>query len=396
MNIIIVSDYAHIEGGASSVAINSAIAFAKSGHNVVFFSSVSPIDANLRINGIEVICIESSELTTNRLKSILTGIWNIRSRNLLSNLLEKYNKTETKIFIHSWTKSLSASIFSAVIKAKFESSLILHDYFSVCPNGAFYNFKQQKICDFKPLGFSCIASNCDSRSYSIKIWRLVRQFILRNVLSKYLKHGGKLIFVSEFSETKMQKYLPDNYLSKVLVTPIFGIKHCPKIDVSSNNMIGFIGRLVDEKGVKFLADSLLPYADRVVFIGSGPLEDYIRKKSNKYTITGWLQHDQLDDVYRTLRFNIFSSEIFETDGLVIKEIGKLGIPSIVSSLTAGSSYINNGDNGIIYKPNDSSNLIDKIDILKNDKTLDKISDNTHKYFNQEISSEKKYINNLLS
>lgn len=396
MNIIIVSDYAHIEGGASSVAINSAMAFAKSGHNVVFFSSIAPIDANLVLNGIEVVCIESSELKTDRMKSVLTGLWNIRSRSLLLSFLKKYNKADTKIFIHSWTKSLSASIFSSIIKAKFESSLILHDYFSVCPSGAFYNFNQQEICKLKPLSLACISNNCDSRSYSIKIWRVIRQFIFRNILAKYLKHGGKLIFVSKFSEKKMQKYLPPNYFSKIIVTPVFGVKHALKIDVSSNNMIGFIGRLVDEKGIKFLADALLPYADKVVFIGSGPLEGYIRKKSNQYQITGWLQQDQLDNVYKTLRFSIFSSEIFETDGLVIKEIGKLGIPTIVSNNTAGSSYINNGENGIIYQHKDAISLLEKIVILNDDKALDRISDKTYKYFNQKIPSEKNYVKNLLS
>ena len=45
-NIVIVNDCAHIEGGAASVAINSAIGLAKH-YSVYLFSAVQPIDCLL-------------------------------------------------------------------------------------------------------------------------------------------------------------------------------------------------------------------------------------------------------------------------------------------------------------------------------------------------------------
>lgn len=45
-NIVIVNDCAHIEGGAASVAINSAIGLAKH-YSVYLFSAVQPIDRRL-------------------------------------------------------------------------------------------------------------------------------------------------------------------------------------------------------------------------------------------------------------------------------------------------------------------------------------------------------------
>ena len=202
--------------------------------------------------------------------------------------------------------------------------------------------------------------------------------------------------MSEFSKKIMHDFLPSKYLSKVSITPVFGLKNLSKINTSKNNLIGFIGRLVDEKGVKFLADTLLPYADRVIFIGGGPLEEYIRNKSQKYTITGWLNQEELNSVCKTLRFNIFSSEIFETDGLVIKEIGRLGIPSIVSNVTAGSNYINSGINGLIYKSNCVNDLKEKIKILDDNDSLNIISIGAYEYFMSEVPDDEKYIEEIIN
>ena len=55
-NIVIVNDCAHIEGGAASVAINSAIGLAKH-YSVYLFSAVQPIDRRLEEVGVRVICM---------------------------------------------------------------------------------------------------------------------------------------------------------------------------------------------------------------------------------------------------------------------------------------------------------------------------------------------------
>ena len=53
-NIVIVNDWASIEGGAANVAINSAIGLAKH-YCVYLFSAVQPIDSRLKKAGVNVI-----------------------------------------------------------------------------------------------------------------------------------------------------------------------------------------------------------------------------------------------------------------------------------------------------------------------------------------------------
>lgn len=60
-NIVIVNDWASIEGGAANVAINSAIGLAKH-YCVYLFSAVQPIDSRLKKAGVNVICIGKKDV----------------------------------------------------------------------------------------------------------------------------------------------------------------------------------------------------------------------------------------------------------------------------------------------------------------------------------------------
>ena len=46
-HVIVVSDYAHVTGGAAKVAINSAIGLAETGLDVHYFAAVGPVAESL-------------------------------------------------------------------------------------------------------------------------------------------------------------------------------------------------------------------------------------------------------------------------------------------------------------------------------------------------------------
>ena len=78
--------------------------------------------------------------------------------------------------VAGWTKALSSSVFDVAFKMNFKVVLTLHDYFTACPNGGYFDYKENKICKRKPLSWKCIKCNCDSNS-SIKISDLMVVFI---------------------------------------------------------------------------------------------------------------------------------------------------------------------------------------------------------------------------
>ena len=91
-NVIVVYDFAIINGGAAKVAIQSAIALKKRGLNVVYFSATSPIDKEMVSAGIEVISLDSTDINTekNRLKAIKMGIYNSKSKKIFKKFLEYF------------------------------------------------------------------------------------------------------------------------------------------------------------------------------------------------------------------------------------------------------------------------------------------------------------------
>ena len=48
-NVVVINDYAHVNGGAASVAIDSALGLAGAGLRVYFISVVGPLDARLYV-----------------------------------------------------------------------------------------------------------------------------------------------------------------------------------------------------------------------------------------------------------------------------------------------------------------------------------------------------------
>ena len=192
-NVIIVNDFNYIQGGASKVAIDTARLLKDNGINVYFFSAVNKSEKN--IDGITYVTTNQNEALKekNKIKGIINGIYNLKARKEFKRLLLSLDKNETVIHIHGWTKALSSSVFDIAFKMNFKVVLTLHDYFTACPNGGYFDYKENKICKRKPLSWQCIECNCDSRNYGFKIYRLIRQFV-QNKIVKLNKKLQKFIF----------------------------------------------------------------------------------------------------------------------------------------------------------------------------------------------------------
>src|SRR5690606_34652059 len=100
---------------------------------------------------------------TNRLGAAWRGINNAEACRELTDVLSRLDPGDTIVHFHSWMKALSPRILSVPAERGFRSVLSLHDFFIRCPNGGFIEHANARICHRKPLGFSCLACNCDSR-----------------------------------------------------------------------------------------------------------------------------------------------------------------------------------------------------------------------------------------
>ena len=142
MHYIIVNDYDYVQGGATKVAIQTANVLYDKGYNVIFFCGVSNPLKSILNKKIKVIsCNQQDFLNQNIIKGALKGLNNREVYKKFNAVLNQIND-DIIVHIHGWTKVLSSSFIRGIKKrSNVKVVLTLHDFFTVCPNGGFFNYK---------------------------------------------------------------------------------------------------------------------------------------------------------------------------------------------------------------------------------------------------------------
>jgi glycosyltransferase involved in cell wall biosynthesis len=368
--IVIVSDFAYVDGGASKIALGSARALAQRGHRVLLFAAVGPIDPDLlEIEGLSVCCLEQDEIATdpNRLRAAVRGFWNPNAAARFRDYLQKLEPADTVIHLHTWTKALSSSVVRTAIELRFPIVLTMHDYFSVCPTGGFFIHPTRQICHLRPMSAKCISTNCDSRNYGHKLWRVGRQWMQEHPgrLPSGLRH---FITISDLSEEVLAPLLP-KAATMHRVPNFIDIEKEPAADVEANSSFCFAGRLSPEKGPKLLAECSRALDLEVVFIGDGPQREEIERTTPKASFTGWVSAEKARAAMRFSRALVFPSLWYETQGLVVAEAAAMGIPAIVPSTSAARQWVADGMTGLVFRGGDAVDLTKKVEMLRDNSAL---------------------------
>ena len=178
--VLIVGDFAEVNGGQAKVAIDSARLLADAGIAVTFFAATGPVSPLLSHDRIEVICLDQHTILSdpNRLRAMRTGLWNRAALRALSAEMARHDPARTILHCHGWAKALSPSVGRALTGGRMPVLYTMHEYFLACPNGGFYDYRRKEICTRRALGLSCLTTNCDLRHASHKAWRVARGAVL--------------------------------------------------------------------------------------------------------------------------------------------------------------------------------------------------------------------------
>lgn len=385
-NIIIINDFNYAQGGASKIAIDTAKLLKETGINMYFFSAVNKYEEN--IEGIKYITTNQNEALKEKNKIIgaINGIYNFKARKELKRLLETLDNKKTIIHIHGWTKALSSSVFDIAFKMNFKVVLTLHDYFTACPNGGYYNYNSNKLCELMPLSWNCIKCNCDSRNYLFKLYRIIRQFVQNRIVKLNYKLQYAIV-VSNFSEQILKRTLGKQAEIIKIYNPI-DIKIKESIsNVKENEYFLYVGRISKEKGVDIFCEAITDLNLKGVVVGDGDEKERLQNQYSNIEFTGWKKNDEVQAYMRNAKVLVFPSKCYETMGLTIVEAQTLGIPCIVSQKCAGSEFVEDGKNGFTF--NGLEDL--KVKIKKiNELNIEKNNNNLIKMFNKE-----QYLSNIL-
>ena len=359
-NIVVVYDYAHINGGAARVAIESAIALSKQQNlNVYYVAEVGPVCEELKSSAVHVLCFNRKDINESpKPTAIIKGIWNFNAYKDIKKAAKNLSPKDTIVHVHGWSKALSVSVISYFEKRKFPVIITLHDYFCICPNGGLYNYKNQCICEQKPGSFSCLVSNCDKRNYAQKIWRSVR-FLVQ---TSYIKNSKNVTYISisKKNEELVKGIVRSNKFYQVK-NPTSLINSSSSISNSENYYL-YVGRVSEEKGCEifckaiFNANKQSKIQIHGIVIGDGPIYKNLKNQYPNILFTGWKEKKDVEQYMKKARALVLPSKWYEGAPLTIVEGLMNGTPCIVSDCTTAAELFYDGNYGDVFEASNAEAL----------------------------------------
>ncbi len=365
-NVIIVYDFAHINGGQAKVAIESALLLSAAGLKVSYFAAVGPVDDRLAAAGIRVELLGQKDIMSepDRKMAMKRGIWNAPARKALAAFTAEFDPAETVVHCHGYAKALSPSIGPELAAGPLSAVYTMHEYFLACPNGGFYDFQKHEICTRKALGVDCLTTNCDVRHPAHKVWRVARQIATKG-RGKLPSGLRDIIYISEVQRRAMASYLPEAAQLHHVPNPM-AFPETMAAPARDQDIFLFIGRLSPEKGARIFAEAAKLAGRRAVFVGDGPEADHVRKISPDAEITGWATPAEVERWIARSRALVFPSLWYECQPLTpIESLGQ-GRPVVTGSWSAGAELVQDGVNGVLYHeptPEALAAAIGKVDAL---------------------------------
>jgi glycosyltransferase involved in cell wall biosynthesis len=373
LSVVVLNSYCRAQGGASRVAIDSAIGLAQTGAEVTFLGAVGPVCPELAAAPLKTICLMQRDLIAapGSAAVILQGLWNRKVSTALDEVLAGSDPERTVVHLHGFPQALSSSPVRLALRRGFRCICTLHEFFVACPTGAFFDFRTMAPCPLRALSMSCVATNCDKRSYAHKLYRVTRSVIQRQF--GRLPTGIKeYIGLSRRSVEMLRSYLPSDSHIHPVPNPVNVIRK-PAVRPAMNRNVVAIGRLDEEKGVRLLLDAARQSQTQLTLVGDGPLRGLV-EASGICRVTGWLTRDAVMAELESARCLVFPSLWYETFGLVVDEAAARGIPAIVSDISAAAERVVDGVTGWHVRAGDRADLSRCLTLIEDDTAVGSAGD----------------------
>lgn len=326
------------------MAIDEAIGLAAAGIRVTYFASIGPVCDELAAARLPVVVLGQKRLLEGRRdpRTIMQSLWNPTAYRAMDELLRPMDPRKTIVHIHDFSQSMSGSPIRCALSRGFKVISTLHDYFTVCPNGGFFDYPIGRPCERRPLSFDCVSRNCDKRNYLNKLYRVLKTQAQHQLgtMPSGVKH---YIFLSQSSLGRLRKNLPSDATFFFLRNPCT-VEKSPPVVARSQNVVAAIGRLSPEKGIDLLVEAASRTNTRLLFIGDGPLR-HTAEASGTHRVTGWASRDDVHRLLNGVRCLAFPSLVPETYGLSVMDAAARGIPSIVTDVSGIAEWIDHGKTG---------------------------------------------------
>ncbi|MGO9675268.1 MAG: glycosyltransferase family 4 protein [Methylocella sp.] len=292
---------------------------------------------------------------------IVRGLFNKAAHDAVAKLIDLADTPDTVYIVNSWSQILSPSIFAALGRVSRRVLVYAHDYFLACPNGGYFDFGREELCERVPLSLSCLATQCDKRNYAQKMWR-TGVGAMRRLNWDFGRNGSKIVVVHEGMVEHLARAGIAEQSVVVVRNPSKPFTAAP-IKAERNLGILYVGSLTVEKGVDVLVDALSERPWTLNLFGQGGVR---LPPAPNIIAHGFQSHEIIGRTAESCRVLTMPSRVRETFGLSALEALGAGIPIIVSRQAQLSSDIETHQCGLVLPIVDKASLLEAVDELFGD------------------------------
>lgn len=371
--ILMIHNFYQIGGGEHTVFNNEVELLRNNGHKVITYTR------------------DNKEINNSFIKKILlpfTTVWSFKTYREVKRIIEK-EKIDI-VHCHNTFPLISPSAYYAARKMNIPVIQTIHNFRFLCPNAIFY--RNGKICEdcLKNDNFKCALKNKCYRKSKIQTFIVTLMLKIHRKLGTYNKIN--YIFLTEFNKNKFSKLINVNgdniFIKPNFVEKKYNFKRPNKL----NNTFIFMGRLDENKGIKFLIDSWKNIKDYELHIyGDGEYKELVKKAAKDNSNIKYFGFKPQEEIFKDLvksQALIIPSTCYEGFPMTIAESCSLGVPTLSVNIGNHSAIIKKSQAGRIYELNNHKSLFDNIkEIVSNNKNY---SNNAQKYYENELSPKKNY------
>jgi len=326
--ILVLNDNRSPAGGADHVALIHVAEFRRNGLDARYFSAGQG-------------AVESYPIAP---RYFARNLFNIGAYREIRRELHDFDPDV--VFIHSWTKQLSASVLLACRGR--DVRIVAHDYFLMCPNGGQYNYRRREKCELRGGTLGCLAVNCDKRSYVEKLFRFLR-FHIQNAIVRTVRPR-----VYCLNEIQWNGLSGSHRLSKFRNPVMTG-------DAVTGDFgkYAYVGRSDPEKGIGIFAADELRSTKPILFVGP----EHVALNSHlQGEFLGWLDRDAIQALMPSIRAVIFPSIWHEVDPLTPWEFMGRGVPVVASIENVFGQSLANEIPELVYRtPSELTQALARLD-----------------------------------
>lgn len=155
-------------------------------------------------------------------------------------------------------------------------------------------------------------------------------------------------------------------------------------------VVGFVGRLDEEKGIRDLAKIAKRLPDDITFrfVGDGPLSEWLESElsseisAGSVELTGWVDHDIVAEELNRMKLLVMPSQPTEGLPTTILEAMSCGTPVYASPVSGVPDVVSTDETGLLMDPDDLSTIVNQTERILQDDSLLQMSDNCRELIRQ--------------